>query len=54
MAGQTHGKKPRGDSFGSFDSNVRPDFGQVGFGRIGQAEGERVANSFLPRAMILA
>lgn len=31
-----------------------PDFGQVGFRRIGQTERERLANSFLPRAMMLS
>ena len=29
-----------------------PDFGEVGLGGIGQAEGERPANSFLPRSMM--
>ena len=38
--------------FGSFDGDVKPDFGEVGFGRVGQAEGERSANSFLPLAMM--
>src|SRR5580658_1186812 len=36
------------------DGNVSPDFGKVGFRRIGQAEVERLANSFLPRAMMAA
>ncbi len=38
--------------FGSFDGDIKPNLGKVGFGGIGQAEGERSANSFLPRAMI--
>ena len=36
----------------SFDGKVKPDFGEVGFCRLGQAEGERSANSFLPLAMM--
>jgi hypothetical protein len=38
--------------FRGFDSNVEPDFGEVSLGRVGQAEGERSANSFLPRAIM--
>ena len=36
------------------DSDVEPDFGKVGFRRLGQAEGERSANSFLPRSTMRA
>ena len=39
---------------GGFDGNVEPNLREVGFCRVGQAEGERSANSFLPRAMILS
>ena len=44
----------RGDRLRGFAGERRPDVGEVGFGRVGQAEGERSANSFLPRSMIRA
>lgn len=34
--------------------DISPDFGKVGFRRVGQAEVERSANSFLPLAIIFA
>lgn len=34
---------------GGFGCEVEPDFGEVVFGRVGQVEGERSANNFLPR-----
>jgi hypothetical protein len=37
---------------GSLDRNVEPDIGEIGLRRVGQAEGERFANSFLPRSTI--
>ena len=37
-----------------FDGDVEPDFSKVGFCRFGQTEGERSANSFLPRAMMFS
>ena len=40
--------------YGSFDGEIIPNLGEVGFGRVGQAEGERSANSFLPLAIILS
>ena len=46
--------EPRRRRLGGFDRNIEPDFGEVGFRRIGQAESERSANSFLPRSMIRA
>jgi hypothetical protein len=39
---------------GDLDGDVEPDFGKVGFRRLGQAEGERSANSFLPRSTMRA
>jgi proteic killer suppression protein len=42
----------RGDVDGRIGSNGEPDFGEVRLGGIGQAEGERLANSFLPRSMM--
>ena len=39
---------------GSFAGDIEPDFGKVGFRRLGQAEGERSANSFLPRSTMRA
>lgn len=48
------GDKSRGNSLRCFDRESGPDFGKVVFGRIGQEEGERAANSFLPRSMIRA
>ncbi len=38
---------------GTLDGDIGPDFGEIGLGRFGQAERERAANSFLPRAMIV-
>lgn len=42
------------NGLGRFDSQIRPDFGQVGFGGVRQTEGKRPANSFLPRSIILS
>jgi hypothetical protein len=39
---------------GRFQSDVRPDFSEVGFCGISQTEGERSAKSFLPRSMMRA
>jgi len=44
--------KAFGDRFGGFDGDIKPNLGKIGFGGVGQAEGERSANSFLPRAII--
>jgi hypothetical protein len=46
--------EPRGYRLGSLDGNIEPDFGEVGFRSVGQAEGERSANSFLPRSTMRA
>lgn len=46
--------EPRCGRLRGFGRNVKPDFGEVGFGCVGQAEGERSDSSFLPRAMILS
>ena len=46
--------KARRSRLGGFDGDVKPDFGEVGFRRLGQAEGERSANSFLPRSTMRA
>jgi hypothetical protein len=46
--------EPRRGRLGGFDGDVEPDFGEVGFRRVGQAEGERSANSFLPRSTMRA
>src|SRR5574338_629881 len=43
-----------GRGLGGFDGQIYPDFGEVGFSGVGQTEGERPANSFLPRSMILS
>src|SRR5574340_1136998 len=48
------GHLPSGRGLGDFDGQIRPDFGEIGFGGVGQAEGERPANSFRPRSMILS
>jgi hypothetical protein len=39
---------------GALDGNIEPDFGEIGFRRLGRAEGERSANSFLPRSTMRA
>ena len=44
----------RCSGLGGFDGNVNPDFSKVGFRRFGQTEGERSANSFLPRSTMRA
>lgn len=44
--------KERGDGFRCFGGDVRPNFRQIGLGRIRQSEDERAANSFLPRSTI--
>jgi len=46
--------EPRRYRLGSLDGNIEPDFGEIGFRRVGQAEGERSANSFLPRSTMRA
>ena len=46
--------EPRCGRLGGFDGDVEPDFGKVGFRRVGQAKGERSANSFLPRSTMRA
>ena len=46
------GVKPRGDCLRGFEGDGGPVFREVGFRRFGQAEGERAANSFLPRSMM--
>jgi len=48
------GYQPRRRRLGSFDGDVEPNLGKVGFRRVGQAEGERSATSLLPRATIVA
>lgn len=44
------GDEARRYRLGSLQRQISPDFGKVGFRRFGQAEGERAANSFLPRS----
>ena len=48
------GEQVCGDRLRSLDSDVGPYLGKIGFRRFGQAEGERAANSFLPRSMMRA
>ena len=43
-------EQPRRGRLRRLDGNIVPDFGKIGFGRVGQTEGERTANSFLPRS----
>ncbi len=40
--------------FGNFDGDIKPNLREVFFSGVGQAEGERLANSFLPLAMIFS
>jgi len=39
---------------GGLAGNMEPNFSEVGFRRFGQTEGERAANSFLPRSTMRA
>ena len=47
------GHKSRRDLLRGFGGEVEPDFREVIFGRVSYTEGERAANSFLPRSTIL-
>ena len=46
--------KVGGDALRGFGGDRCPDFGEVGFRRLGQTEDERRVNSSLPRSMIRA
>src|SRR5574337_1519444 len=48
------GQLQSGRGLRDFDGQIRPDFGEIGFGGVGQAEEARPANNFLPRSMILS
>lgn len=41
------------DLLGCIESDPRPEFGEIGFCRVGYAECERAASNFRPRSMML-
>ncbi len=43
----------RRDLLGCTESDPRPEFGEIGFRRVGYAECERAASNFRPRSMML-
>jgi hypothetical protein len=45
-------QKPRRRRFRGLGGDVGPDCRKVSLGRLGQAQGQRFANSFLPRSTI--